>query len=578
MTAIPRSEHPRPDFERDNWMCLNGEWDFSLDEKKFDRKIIVPFAFETKLSGIGDKEFHKTVWYRKTFELPERMKEKRVILHFGAVDYACDLWINGRYIREHRGGQTSFEADITEAVMPDDDNVIELKVFDDYEDMEMPRGKQFWEKESRGIFYTRTTGIWQSVWIEAVEPLYLESCYITPEFDDKCVCFEYNLSKCKASAVEFSIAFEGKFAACVNAVPNGRKGMVKVQLDQTGLRSWNFEEELAWTPETPRLFDVEIRTYDEKGVTDLVRTYFGMRKVSVDNGRFMLNNREYYQKLVLDQGYWEESLLTAPTDEAFVKDIELTKAMGFNGVRKHQKVEDPRYLYHADRLGLLVWGELGSAYLYSREYAGRMYSEWIEAVERDYNHPCIIVWTPLNESWGVQEIKADKYQQAHCNALMCMIKSVDQSRIVIDNDGWEHTCGELLTIHDYSDSGAAIRKHFESMESVLSLCPGRRSLFADGWSYQGQPVMLTEFGGVRYVPGTEVKHSWGYCDASNAEEFADKYAEIMKAVHESPVIQGYCYTQLTDVEAEENGLLTYQRGLKIPLEKIRAINDEDIKE
>ena len=573
MTAIPRSEHPRPDFERDNWMCLNGEWDFSLDEKKFDRTIIVPFAFETELSGIGDKEFHKMVWYRKTFKLPERMKAKRVILHFGAVDYACDLWVNGTYIREHKGGQTSFSADITEAVAADDENVIELKVFDDYEDMEMPRGKQFWEQESRGIFYTRTTGIWQSVWIEAVEPLYLESFFITPEFDDKCVCFEYRLSRSGASAVEFSIAFEGKFAACVSDVPNGKKGMVKVQLDQTGLKSWNFEEELAWTPETPRLFDVEIRTYDEKGVTDLVRTYFGMRKVSIDNGKFMLNNREYYQKLVLDQGYWEESLLTAPSDEAFIKDIELTKAMGFNGVRKHQKVEDPRYLYHADRLGLLVWGELGSAYLYSREYAGRMYTEWIEAVKRDYNHPCIVAWTPLNESWGVQEIKADKYQQAHCNALMYMIKSVDTSRVVIDNDGWEHTCGDLLTIHDYTASGKVLKKHFESLEAVLSLCPGRRSLFADGWSYQGQPVLLTEFGGVRYVPGTEVKHSWGYCDASSAEEFADKYAEIMKAVHESPVIQGYCYTQLTDVEAEENGLLTYQRGLKMPLEKIRAINE-----
>ena len=573
MTAIPRSEHPRPDFERDNWMCLNGEWDFSLDEKKFDRTIIVPFAFETELSGIGDKEFHKMVWYRKTFKLPERMKAKRVILHFGAVDYACDLWVNGTYIREHKGGQTSFSADITEAVAADDENVIELKVFDDYEDMEMPRGKQFWEQESRGIFYTRTTGIWQSVWIEAVEPLYLDSCYITPESDDKCVCFEYRLSRSGASAVEFSIAFEGKFAACVSAVPNGKKGMVKVQLDQTGLKSWNFEEELAWTPETPRLFDVEIRTYDEKGVTDLVRTYFGMRKVSIDNGKFMLNNREYYQKLVLDQGYWEESLLTAPSDEAFIKDIELTKAMGFNGVRKHQKVEDPRYLYHADRLGLLVWGELGSAYLYSREYAGRMYTEWIEAVKRDYNHPCIVAWTPLNESWGVQEIKADKYQQAHCNALMYMIKSVDTSRVVIDNDGWEHTCGDLLTIHDYTASGKVLKKHFESLEAVLSLCPGRRSLFADGWSYQGQPVLLTEFGGVRYVPGTEVKHSWGYCDASSAEEFADKYAEIMKAVHESPVIQGYCYTQLTDVEAEENGLVAYQRGLEMPLEKIRAINE-----
>lgn len=570
--AIPRSEHPRPDFERDNWLCLNGEWAFSFDEPTFDRTIIVPFACETKLSGISDKGFHKTVWYRRTFLLPKRMKGKRVILHFGAVDYACRLWVNGQYIREHTGGQTSFSADITESLLEDGENILELKVHDDYEDMEMPRGKQFWEKDSRGIFYSRTTGIWQSVWLEAIAPAHLVSCYITPEYDEKSVCFEYVLSP-EATSVAFKISFKGREAACVNAAANSRKGLVKIKLDQNGLNSWNFEEELAWTPETPRLFDVEIRTYDSgQQEADFVRTYFGMRKVSVENGKFMLNNRAYYQKLVLDQGYWEDSLLTAPCDEAFVRDIELTKAMGFNGVRKHQKVEDPRYLYHADRLGLLVWGEIGSAYLYSREYAGRMYAEWQEAIERDYNHPCIIAWTPLNESWGVQEIKVDKYQQAHCNALIYMIKSVDASRVVMDNDGWEHTCGDLLTIHDYSSSGKTLKKHFESMEAVLALNPGRRSLFANGWNYQGQPVFLTEFGGIRYAPDSEVKYSWGYCETSDASEFTEKYQEIMKAVWESPVLQGYCYTQLTDVETEENGLLTYQRKEKIPLATIRAIN------
>ena len=207
-----------------------------------------------------------------------------------------------------------------------------------------------------------------------------------------------------------------------------------------------------------------------------------------------------------------------------------------------------------------------------------MYAEWQEAVERDYNHPCIIAWTPLNESWGVQEIKEDKYQQAHCNALIYMIKSMDASRVVFDNDGWEHTCGDLLTIHDYSSSGKVLKKHFESIEAVLALCPGRRSLFANGWGYQGQPVFLTEFGGIRYAPESDVKYSWGYCETDNASEFTKKYEEIMKAVRESPVLQGYCYTQLTDVETEENGLLTYQRGLKIPLETIRAINNGYTKE
>lgn len=572
MKQLPRSEYPRPNFRRDNWLCLNGEWEFSIGEKSFDQKIIVPYACETALSGIEDKGFHKTVWYRKAFSLPNEMREKRILLHFGAVDYACDLWVNGKYIRNHIGGQTSFEADITDALVSDGENIIELKVEDDYADLEMPRGKQFWELNSRSIFYSRTTGIWQTVWIEAVDPLYLINCHITPEFDDRAARFEYHLSQI-ARSVTFEIAFQGAEAANLAVAPKSCKGSVTIQLDQTGLQAWNFQEDLAWTPENPRLFDVTIRVQGEHGETDRVDAYFGMRKVSVENGKFMLNNREYYQKLVLDQGYWEPSLLTAPTDEDFIKDIELTKAMGFNGVRKHQKVEDPRYLYHADQLGLLVWGEIGAAYVYSREYAHRIYSEWMEAVERDYNHPCIVAWTPLNESWGVQEIKVDKYQQAHCNALMYMTKSIDTSRVVMDNDGWEHTCGDLLTIHDYSPSGETLRKHFESLDSILSMTPGGRSMFADGYGYMGQPIMVTEFGGVKYAPESDLARSWGYCVEDDLDAYTKKYAELTKAILDSPLIQGYCYTQLTDVENEENGLLTYRRDIKIPLDTIRKINE-----
>lgn len=573
MAKLPRSEHPRPDFRRDNWLCLNGEWEFSIGENSFDKKIIVPFACETALSGIEDKSFHKTVWYRKVFELPEQMKGKVVLLHFGAVDYACDLWVNGKFIRSHTGGQTGFGADITQVLVDSKENCIELKVYDDYDDLEMPRGKQFWELDARSIFYSRTTGIWQSVWLEAVDSLYLTSCHITPEFDERAVRFEYCLSRTGASALEFCITFEGQNAAQVRIVPCSKKGSVMVQLDQTGLRAWNFQEDLAWTPETPRLFDVVINVYGTEGIVDQVSTYFGMRKVSIENGKFMLNNREYYQKLVLDQGYWKESLMTAPSDEAFVRDIELTKAMGFNGVRKHQKVEDPRFLYHADRMGLLVWGEIGSAYLYSREYVHRMYSEWMEVIERDYNHPCIVAWTPLNESWGVQEIKVDQYQQAHCNAMLYMTKSIDTSRIVMDNDGWEHTCGDLLTIHDYSPSADLLRKHFASLDSILAMNPGGRSLFADGWGYQGQPILVTEYGGVKYAPESEEEHSWGYCEADSSIAFTKKYAELTLAILESSLIQGYCYTQLTDIETEENGLVTYERELKIPLETIRSINE-----
>ena len=551
--TVPRSEYPRPDFRREHWLCLNGQWDFSIGESTFDKKITVPYACEAPLSGIGDKGFHKTVWYRRTFTLPEEMVGKRILLHFGAVDYICDVWINGQHVCSHTGGQVGFEADITEALL-DGENTIQVKAFDDYADPSMPRGKQYWELESKGMYYSRTTGIWQTVWLEAVDPLHLVNCYITPRFDDRAVEFEYLLSQ-DAKALSFEIFFRGQKVAEHTAAYDRRKPNTTVSLSQV------WKDDMAWSPENPSLFDVRIRLWSEQGVTDVVDTYFGMRKVSIENGKFMLNNREYYQKLVLDQGYWEESLMTAPTDEAFIRDIQLTKAMGFNGVRKHQKVEDPRYLYHADRMGLLVWGEIGSAYIYSKEYVSRIHSEWIEAVARDYNHPCIVVWTPMNESWGVGNVKTDKAQQAHCNAMMLTTKALDPTRAVIDNDGWEHTCGDLVTLHDYTQDGNQLKKQFASLQDILAIQmkPHDKTLFADGYDYRGQPIFLSEFGGVKNDPADPVR-------------FSQKYAELMKAVRESPLICGYCYTQLTDIENEKNGLLTYGREPKIPLETIRAIN------
>lgn len=572
MNCIPRDEYPRPNFRRGEWMCLNGEWDFSFEEETFDQKIVVPFASETTLSGIHDTSFHKTVWYRRMFTLPDTAGGKQILLHFGAVDYICDVWVNDIPVCHHIGGQTSFSANITEAVHIGGEDSIVVKAFDDYTDLEMPRGKQFWEEESRGIFYTRTTGIWQTVWLEIVDPVYIENCYITPCFDECAVRFEYQLSNENVQRLQITVTFEGALAAETIVTSTSKKGSVTLQLDQIGLQKWNFQEDMAWTPENPRLFDVTFSLYQNERLCDRVESYFGMRKVSIENGRFLLNNREYYQKLVLDQGYWEESLLTAPSDAAFIRDIELTKAMGFNGVRKHQKVEDPRYLYHADRMGLLVWGEIGSAYVYSREYAHRMYSEWIEAVERDYNHPCIVAWTPLNESWGVQEIRTSSLQQAHSAAMVYMTKSLDSTRVVIDNDGWEHTCGDVLTIHDYSSQKEQLQEHFADLEHILAQNPGGRGLFAQGYSYQGQPIMVTEFGGVRYAPQTDIARSWGYCDTASADEFAQKVTELTKALLNAPLVQGYCYTQLTDVETEQNGLLTYHREPKLPLDTIRSMN------
>lgn len=572
MNQIPRPEYPRPDFQREKWLALNGEWDFSFDEPIFDQKILVPFACETKLSGIHDTSFHNAVWYRRSFSLPEPMHDRQILLHFGAVDYTCRLWVNDQFIREHTGGQCGFSADITDALNASGENVIVLEARDDPADLEMPRGKQYWKPESESIFYTRTTGIWQSVWLEAVSPMHLCSCRITPLFDERSVRFSYALSAAPQHVtLTAEITFRGKTAGAVSVTPTSARGAFDWQIDQSALSAWNYQEDLVWTPEQPNLFDVTFRILEHGCEVDAVQSYFGMRKVSIQNGQFLLNNRPYYQKLVLDQCYWPESLLTAPSDEAFIRDIELTKAMGFNGVRKHQKVEDPRYLYHADRMGLLVWGEIGAAYLYSEQYADRIYREWLDVLRRDYNHPCIVVWTPLNESWGVQEIETDPRQQAHSEAMVAITKSMDTTRLVVDNDGWEHTNGDLLTIHDYSPSGEMLRAHLGSMDAILALRPAQRALFVGRHAYAGQPILLSEFGGVKFVPGTEAQHSWGYCEADSCAAFAGKLRELFDAVRACPLVDGYCYTQLTDVETEQNGLLTYDRTPKLPLETICAI-------
>lgn len=572
MNQIPRPEYPRPDFQREKWLPLNGEWDFSFDEPIFDQKILVPFACETKLSGIHDTSFHNAVWYRRSFSLPEPMHDRQILLHFGAVDYTCRLWVNDQFIREHTGGQCGFSADITDALNASGENVIVLEARDDPADLEMPRGKQYWKPESESIFYTRTTGIWQSVWLEAVSPMHLCSCRITPLFDERSVRFSYALSAAPQHVtLTAEITFRGKTAGAVSVTPTSARGAFDWQIDQSALSAWNYQEDLVWTPEQPNLFDVTFRILEHGCEVDAVQSYFGMRKVSIQNGQFLLNNRPYYQKLVLDQGYWPESLLTAPSDEAFIRDIELTKAMGFNGVRKHQKVEDPRYLYHADRMGLLVWGEIGAAYLYSEQYADRIYREWLDVLRRDYNHPCIVVWTPLNESWGVQEIETDPRQQAHSEAMVAITKSMDTTRLVVDNDGWEHTNGDLLTIHDYSPSGEMLRAHLGSMDAILALRPAQRALFVGRHAYAGQPILLSEFGGVKFVPGAEAQRSWGYCEADSCATFAEKLRELFDAVRACPLVDGYCYTQLTDVETEQNGLLTYDRTPKLQLETICAI-------
>ncbi|MEK5477933.1 sugar-binding domain-containing protein [Paenibacillus sp. FSL R5-0407] len=575
-----RNEYPRPQFVREEWMSLNGEWDFDYDDQgigereawyeeqhDFTSKIIVPFCYQSRLSGIGDTAFHDTVWYRKVFSVPEAYRKGRLLLHFGAVDYEAKVWVNGKLVALHEGGHTPFHADITD-VLAEGDNTVVVKAVDHSRDVTLPRGKQFWEEKSAGIFYTRTTGIWQSVWLEPVSDTYIGRIRLTPDIDVNDIALDVFLSGYRPGAlvgIKVVVTFNGEFVAEDTFSFRHESASRRIHLEDFndhGLGRW-------WTPEKPNLYDLELTLSVDGVVADTVSSYFGMRKISIEDGKLLLNNRTYFMKMVLDQGYFPEGILTAPSDDDLRRDVELTKEMGFNGARKHQKIEDPRYLYWADRLGLLVWGEMANAYQFSGPYVARITKEWIQAVERDYNHPCIVAWVPLNESWGVPNILVDKQQQQHALSLYHMTKSLDLTRPVISNDGWELVNTDLVTVHDYEWRREVLTDRYATKEAALSAQPGNRWIMVPGFPYSGQPILATEFGGISFKKNEW--EGWGYSGAVNEEDFTERLRNVVEPMLQSPIIQGFCYTQLTDVEQEINGLLTYDRKPKLPLETIRAI-------
>ncbi|GIP54533.1 glycoside hydrolase family 2 protein [Paenibacillus vini] len=575
-----RNEYPRPQFVREEWMSLNGEWDFDYDDQgigereawyeeqhDFTSKIIVPFCYQSRLSGIGDTAFHDTVWYRKVFSVPEAYRKGRLLLHFGAVDYEAKVWVNGKLVALHEGGHTPFHADITD-VLAEGDNTVVVKAVDHSRDVTLPRGKQFWEEKSAGIFYTRTTGIWQSVWLEPVSDTYIGRIRLTPDIDVNDIALDVFLSGYRPGAlvgIKVAVTFNGEFVAEDTFSFRHESASRRIHLEDFndhGLGRW-------WTPEKPNLYDLELTLSVDGVVADTVSSYFGMRKISIEDGKLLLNNRTYFMKMVLDQGYFPEGILTAPSDDDLRRDVELTKEMGFNGARKHQKIEDPRYLYWADRLGLLVWGEMANAYQFSGPYVARITKEWIQAVERDYNHPCIVAWVPLNESWGVPNILVDKQQQQHALSLYHMTKSLDLTRPVISNDGWELVNTDLVTVHDYEWRREVLTDRYATKEAALSAQPGNRWIMVPGFPYSGQPILATEFGGISFKKNEW--EGWGYSGAVNEEDFTERLRNVVEPMLQSPIIQGFCYTQFTDVEQEINGLLTYDRKPKLPLETIRAI-------
>lgn len=586
-----RAEYPRPQLVREAWQNLNGRWKFEFDdentgiterwfeaERSFSRTIEVPFAYQTLLSGIHDPSFHDWVWYKRSFTVNKAWKGERVLLHFGAVDYRAWVYVSNKYVGMHEGGHTPFQFDITDELTWEEEHIV-VRVEDPSSDETIPRGKQYWIEKPDSIWYTRTTGIWQTVWLEAVHPTHLDKVKFEPDLDrgDVILTFETagHLAEVK---VEVDISFKGMKVVSDTIDVHERCTKRAFNLLNLNIFRTSFHHDgWTWTPENPNLFDVVLTVKQEGCTVDQVRSYFGLRKIHTERGMVYLNNKPYYQKLVLDQGYWPEGLLTAPSDEALQKDIELAKAMGFNGCRKHQKVEDPRFLYWADKLGYLVWGECASAVSYSENAAARLTKEWIEIVERDFNHPCIVAWVPLNESWGIPMLRSSRQQQNHSLSMYHFIHSLDPTRLVVSNDGWELTKSDICAVHNYNHGQpdeTAKNDYFKlslsTKEHIFQSQPSRRAIYANGFSYQGDPILLTEFGGIAYRIGPN--QGWGYTSVNSEDDFVREYGRVLEAVYGSKAIHGFCYTQLTDVEQEVNGLLTYDRRPKCDLNEIKKMN------
>lgn len=586
-----RNEYPRMDRKREKYLLLNGEWDFAFDKdnigkqkswnKKFPNQgmvINVPFAYQTELSGINRKDKIDTIWYRKII----RLEKGNIKLNFGAVDFEADVYINGQHQLNHMGGETSFEIDYS--VVKDDEYEIIVRAFDPSYDEEIPRGKQFWEEESRGIWYTPTSGIWQPVWIDYVGEACIDNIKTTSRLMEGMQDFEVEVNDLAIGNKLRLTVLDDNLKLTIEKDIRTKYTNFSIDMYENMIFKIPFhsggKESICWSPDNPRLFDYKLEIIEDEMTLDKVNSYFGFREINIKNGRTYLNNNPYYFKLLLDQGYWEQGLITAPTDNDFKKDIELAKEMGFNGCRKHQKVEDPRFLYWADKLGFLVWGEVSSSPIFTDKAVKYAQSNWFEIIKRDYNHPCIVAWVPLNESWGVPFIKTDKKQQAHSMSLYYQIKSIDNTRLVVNNDGWEMTKSDVCAIHNYNhghvmdeEAQSYFEKTMLTKDMLLTTQPAGKPIYANGYVHnEDAPIMITEFGGIAY--DSENPNGWGYTAVTTADELVSEYKRIIDVFGNSEAIYGYCYTQLCDVEQEVNGFLKYNREPKCDLKLIKDINDK----
>ncbi|MDH6365732.1 beta-galactosidase/beta-glucuronidase [Enterococcus sp. PF1-24] len=583
MKNIERKNHPRPQFVRENWISLDGEWQFAFDDEnqglknkwyqglKNSQLIQVPFTYETELSGIHDSEHHYVVWYQKNFEVNEL---ENLVLNFEGVDYRCQVWLNGECIGSHQGAYERFSFDL-ESYLVAGENTIIVRVEDSLA-CEQPRGKQRWLKDNFGCWYVQTTGIWKSVWLEEAASQRLRRVKLTPDLDNDQIIIEPVLQdnavrlETKPYEIAFEISYEGQFVRSYQGSLTHEMTPIVLDTRITEDACWGTK---VWSPETPRLYDLTCRLYDaENQLIDEVYSYFGMRKIAIEQGQILLNNRQLYQRLILDQGYWQESGITPPSVKDLEVDVDRILEMGYNGVRKHQKIEDERFLYLCDSKGLLVWSEMAATYNFNDLAITNFTEEWLKIVEQNYNHPSIITWVPFNESWGIKDIDRNRQQQHFTESIYHLTKAFDTQRPVITNDGWVHTISDIITLHDYEELGEVFATRYQDKDSLMNNQQQFNNDFyalAEGYAYRGQPIIISEFGGIAFSS----ESGWGYGNqVQNEEVFMKRFDSIHKAIQKLPYSVGYCYTQLTDVEQEINGLLDVNRQAKVDLNKVREIN------
>jgi beta-galactosidase/beta-glucuronidase len=576
--------YPRPQLRRDAWASLDGPWSFALDAERdwqhpsevvWDRTILVPFAPETPRSGIGEIGFIQACWYRRTITTPALSEGEQLLLHFGAVDYKATVWIDRCRAGEHEGGYTPFTIDITEWAHRPGEHEIVVWAEDDPADLAKPRGKQDWQRDPHSIWYPRTTGIWQTVWLERVPATRLASLRWRSNLER----WEIELTACVQGAWQDGMQLRVELQARDTMLADDVYVLLhselhrRIALSDPGID--DSRNALLWSPESPTIIDAELELLSADGACiDRVHSYTALRAIAVQGDRVVLNGRPYPLLMVLDQGYWPDTGQTAPDPQALRRDVLLAKAMGFNGVRKHQKIEDPRFLYWADHLGLLVWEEMPSAYRYTQDSIRRITREWMAVIERDYSHPSIIAWVPFNESWGVPNLPDNPAERHFVQAIYHLTKTLDPTRLVVGNDGWESVATDIIGIHDYLDTPERMARRYQSEELRPQLLGrerpgGRRLVLGNEEAHAAQPIVLSEFGGIALVDG-DADTCWGYSRCASPEQLARSYAELLGVVRSLQLLAGFCYTQVTDTYQEANGLLRADRTPKIPVEQIYA--------